>query len=73
VAAMTLVPGRSIGSMGNEHPKSNQVLFVVEGEVLAEIGEEKKALRKGNVDIVPAGVSHRFVNHSESHVKTLNV
>ena len=73
VATMTLAPGKASGPKGNEHPKSEQVLFVVEGEVLAEIGDEKQTLRKGDVVIVPAGADHRFVNHGASTVVTLNV
>jgi mannose-6-phosphate isomerase-like protein (cupin superfamily) len=73
VATMTHAPGKSSGPKGNEHPKSEQVLFVVEGEVLAEVGDEKKTLRKGDTVIVPAGAAHRFVNHSESTVITLNI
>jgi len=73
VATMTLAPGKASGPKGNEHPKSEQVLFVVEGEVLAEIGQEKQTLRRGDVVIVPAGADHRFVNHSGSTAMTLNV
>ncbi|HXE56290.1 MAG TPA: cupin domain-containing protein [Tepidisphaeraceae bacterium] len=73
VATMTLAPGKSSGPKENEHPKSEQVLFVLEGQVLAEIGEEKKTLRQGDVVIVPAGAAHRFTNHSESPAMTLNV
>jgi mannose-6-phosphate isomerase-like protein (cupin superfamily) len=73
VATMKLAPGKSSGPKGNEHPKSDQVLFVVEGEILAEVGEEKTTLRKGDVVIVPAGVAHRFVNRSGSDAMTINV
>lgn len=73
IATMKLAPGKSSGPKGNEHPKSEQVLFVVEGEVLAEIGEEKATLRKGDAVIVPAGADHRFVNHGGSPAITLNV
>ncbi len=73
VVTMTLAPGKSSGPKGNEHAKSEQVLFVVEGEVLAEIGQEKQTLRKGDVVIVPAGAAHRFVNHGASAALTLNV
>jgi len=73
VATMTLAPGKSSGPKGNEHPKSEQVLFVVEGEVLAEIGGEKQTLRKGDVVIVPEGADHRFVNHGGSTAVTLNL
>lgn len=73
VAVMRLTPGKASGPMGNEHPKSEQVLFVVEGELYAEIGQEKATLRKGDIAIVPAGADHRFVNKSGSDVLTLNV
>jgi mannose-6-phosphate isomerase-like protein (cupin superfamily) len=73
MATMTLAPGKSSGPKGNEHPRSEQVLFVVEGEVLAEIGDEKTTLRKGDCTIVPAGVDHRFVNHGGSPAITFNV
>jgi len=72
-ATMTLAPGKSSGPKGNEHPKSEQVLLVLEGEILAEIGKEKATLRKGDFVIVPAGVAHRFVNHSESNAVTFNI
>lgn len=72
-AVMTLAPGKSSGPKGNEHPKSEQVLLVVEGEVLAEVGDEKQTLRKGDAVIVPAGAAHRFVNHAGSPAVTFNV
>lgn len=71
-AVMTLAPGKSSGPKGNEHPKSEQVLFVVEGEVLAEVGDERRTLRKGDAVIVPAGAAHRFVNHGGSPALTFN-
>lgn len=72
-AMMTLAPGKSSGPKGNEHPKSEQVLLVLEGEVLAEIGKEKITLRKGDVVIVPRRVAHRFVNKAASPAVTFNV
>jgi mannose-6-phosphate isomerase-like protein (cupin superfamily) len=72
-ATMTLAPGKSSGPKTNEHPKSEQVLLVLEGEILAEIGEEKITLRKGDVVIVPAKVAHRFTNKAASPAKTFNV
>ncbi len=72
-ATMTLAPGKSSGPKGNEHPQSEQVLLVLEGEVLAEIGKEKLTLRKGDVVIVPPRVPHRFVNKAASPAVTFNV
>jgi len=73
IATMTLAPGKSSGPKGNEHPKSEQVLLVVEGEILAEVGDEKQTLRKGDAVIVPAGAPHRFTNPFGSPAVTFNV
>lgn len=72
-AVMTLAPGKSSGPKGNEHPSSEQVILVMEGEILAEIGDDKRTLRKGDFAIVPVGVPHRFTNHAESSATTFNV
>src|SRR6266478_1256278 len=72
VATMTLSPGKSSSPKGNEHPKSDQVLFVIDGEVLAQVGNERATLTKGDVMIVPAGAAHRFTNRSASPALTVN-
>lgn len=72
-AMMTLAPGKSSGPKGNEHPKSEQTLLVLEGEILADIGSEKRTLRQGDFVIVPLGAEHRFVNHGGSPAITFNV
>lgn len=73
VAVMKLLPGKASGPRGNEHPKSEQILLVVEGEIFAEIGKEKATLRKGDIVIVPTDTDHRFTNLSESDALTFNV
>jgi mannose-6-phosphate isomerase-like protein (cupin superfamily) len=65
-AVMVLEPGKASGKFGNEHPDSEQTVLVAEGEILAEIGEEKATLRKGDVIIIPRKVEHRLVNYSGS-------
>lgn len=72
-AVMTLQPGAWSGHKGNEHPGSEQVLLVVEGEVVAEIGSERGVLQAGDVVIVRAGQAHRFGNESEQPAVTFNV
>lgn len=72
-ALMTLKPGEASGEKSNEHPRSDQVLLVLEGEILAEIGDETELLEKGDVVIVRAGVAHRFSNESQASVSTFNV
>ena len=72
-AVMRLEPGASSGPMGNEHPQSEQVLLVIEGEVLAEIGDARSVLRRGDVVIVPRRVAHRFTNETQKQAVTFNV
>lgn len=72
-AVMTLKPGGASGRNKNAHQKSTQVLIVLEGEVQAEVDDEKRSLGKGDIVIVPAGVKHRFANHGEEVAVTLSV
>ena len=72
-AMMVLKPGEESGPMGNDHPTSEQVLYVVEGQVVAEIGSDRRTLKAGDSVIVPLRARHRFVNRSERAVVTFNV
>ncbi len=72
-AVMTLEPGDWSGPMGNEHPDSEQVLLVLEGEVVAEIGDDRATLQHGDAVIVPRGAKHRFGNLSKGKAVTFNV
>ncbi|MBV9276888.1 MAG: cupin domain-containing protein [Candidatus Eremiobacteraeota bacterium] len=70
---MTLQPGQESGEKGNEHAQSDQVLYVIAGDIEAEIEDEKTTLHAGDVVIVPAGAPHRFRNGGKSPAQTLNV
>ena len=72
-AMMTLKPGEESGPMGNDHPKSEQVLYVISGQVVAEVGGERRTLKAGDCVIVPLRARHRFVNESKRPVVTFNV
>ncbi|MFN2459173.1 MAG: cupin domain-containing protein [Candidatus Velthaea sp.] len=72
-AVMDLKPGDDSGEFGNEHPQSEQILFVVSGELLAEIGEERRRLFQGDVVVVPRNTAHRFTNVGDTEARTLNV
>ncbi len=73
-AVMDLEPGGGeSGEKSNEHAGSEQVLFVVDGEVEAEVGDERRTLRSGDVVLVPRGVAHRFTNRGTRPARTLNV
>ncbi|MBV8530258.1 MAG: cupin domain-containing protein [Candidatus Eremiobacteraeota bacterium] len=72
-AVMALEPGQASGPLGNEHPSSEQVLFVVDGEVEAVIGSEQFTMHAGDSAIVPPGTPHRFVNGAARPALTFNV
>lgn len=72
-AMMTLQPGQSSGQAGNEHPESEQLLLVLEGEVEAEIGGERATLQAGDVVIVPQRAEHIFRNTGSVPAVTFNV
>lgn len=72
-AMMTLRPGEESGPMGNDHPKSEQVVFVIEGQVVAEIAGSTATLKAGDSVTVPLRARHRFVNRSRRPVVTFNV
>ncbi len=72
-AVMVLKPGGHSSEEMNIHKKSDQVLLVVEGEVEAEVGGEKRVIRKGGSCIVPAGTPHRFEHRGEGRAVTFNV
>ena len=72
-AIMTLKPGASSGPMSNEHAQSEQVLYVVSGEVTAEVGNRTWVMRSGDSTIVPRKVPHRFRNDGTEAAVTFNV
>jgi mannose-6-phosphate isomerase-like protein (cupin superfamily) len=72
-AVMNLAPGEKSGETAEAHKESDQVLLVLEGELVAEIAEEKARLQRGDVVIVPAGVHHRFENPTSRPARTFSV
>lgn len=72
-AAMILAPGESSGPKMNEHPDSEQILFVMSGEIDAEIGQKRFTMRAGDSAIVPKRVAHRFTNAGKEAAVTFNV
>lgn len=72
-AWMTLAPGEASGPKENEHASSEQVLYVVEGDLHAEVGDREFQLRAGESVIVRKGMAHRFENRSQRAAITFNV
>lgn len=72
-AVMVLDSGEESGPLGNEHPESEQVLYVVAGLVEGEIDGRHFTMAAGDSVIVPNGAPHRFVNRSMDRAVTFNV
>jgi mannose-6-phosphate isomerase-like protein (cupin superfamily) len=74
IAVMRLAPGQSSGKTPEAHEKSEQVLYLISGELSAEIGSEKNMrMHAGDAVIIPAGIKHKFTNHGETEAVTFNV
>jgi mannose-6-phosphate isomerase-like protein (cupin superfamily) len=71
-AMMSLEPGAATGE-NEAHEKSDQVLLVLEGELIGEVGEQRPRLSKGDVVVIEAGTKHRFANASDKVAVTFNV
>jgi mannose-6-phosphate isomerase-like protein (cupin superfamily) len=60
VVVMSLPPGGEIGL--ETHTELDQVLVVVDGKGVAELGNETRAIDAGTLIQVPAGTLHNVVN-----------
>ena len=72
-AMMTLNPGEETSSKAEAHEKSDQVLLMLDGELIGEVGDERPRLSKNDVIIIPAGTKHRFENRGSTSAVTFNV
>ncbi|MGH7736739.1 MAG: cupin domain-containing protein [Candidatus Tyrphobacter sp.] len=72
-ASMTLAPGESSGPKSNEHPDSEQVLYLIDGELQADVGDRRFIMRAGDSVIVPKDANHRFTNAGTAVAMTFNV
>ena len=72
-ALMTLAHGESTSEKPNVHSKSDQVVLLLEGELIAEIADEKRQLHKGDIVIVPAGTPHKFINATSAQARAFSV
>ncbi|WP_395736260.1 cupin domain-containing protein [Prosthecobacter sp.] len=72
-ATMTLVSDAATSDELNTHPESDQVVLILDGEVVAEIGEERRTLHENDCVTIPAGTKHRFVNEGKKTVFAFTV
>jgi mannose-6-phosphate isomerase-like protein (cupin superfamily) len=72
-AVMVLEPGDATGPLSNEHPRSEQWLFVVSGTGRARVGKRSASLKEGALLLIEKGKVHRIWNSGRSPLVTLNV
>src|SRR2546421_2009366 len=71
-AVMVLRPGQSTGDLQNEHPKSEQWLFVVSGGGKATVGKRRLTLRENSLLLIERGEPHQVVNTGKRPLTTIN-
>jgi mannose-6-phosphate isomerase-like protein (cupin superfamily) len=78
-AMMTLRPGgASDDEPSNEHPRSEQWLFVIAGTGQALVGQQRTSLRQirlaeGSLLVIKKGELHQIKNTGRHLLRTLNV
>jgi mannose-6-phosphate isomerase-like protein (cupin superfamily) len=72
-AVMALKPGASTGDRPEAHEDSQQVLLLIEGELSAELDEERQILTAGDVVVIQPKVRHKFTNIGKRSALTFNV
>lgn len=60
-------PGKS--NIEHAHPDSEEIVFVLEGEVEHTLGAQRITLRAGDLIVVPRGAPHRLLNEGATPVR----
>jgi len=72
-AMMTLRPGQSSSDKPeNEHPRSEQWLYVISGTGRAKVRGRIAALKEGSLLLIEKGEAHRITNTGRRAMQTLN-
>lgn len=73
VAEMVLDSGRSTGGPNNNHPNSDQWLYVMEGKGTAVINGRSVKFEQGDLVLIEAGENHEVRNTGKEDLKTFNI
>lgn len=73
IASMILQPGAVSGEYGNEHPKSDQTLYVLSGTAQAKVSNQTVELKTGDTILIEAGEDHQIINSGSEVLRTLNL
>ena len=67
---MSLKPGEEIGL---EVHDGDQIIYIVDGEGFASVGDENAEIEKGSVLFIPAGVPHNVGNTDDDAMKLFTI
>lgn len=68
----TLHPGDT-GPPVHRHPESDEVFFLLEGELLMLLGERRLVAGPGTFILVPKGLPHAFALHGSAPARTVGI
>jgi len=71
-AVMTLKPGESTGEIQNEHPRSEQWLFVLSGTGVVRSPNRSVHVRPHALVLIEKGEPHQVVNRGRRQLTTIN-
>ncbi len=71
VIEVTLSPGG--GHAFHQHPRQEEVIYVIQGEVEQWREDEKRTLRPGDSVFLPAGTVHASFNETQNDCKLLAI
>lgn len=71
VVEVTLVPGG--GHAFHKHPRQEEVVYVLEGEVEQWLEQEERILQPGDSAFIPAGMVHASFNATQRDAKLLAI
>lgn len=73
VAAMTLTPGNSTGGPTNQHPNSDQWVYVLAGTGKAIINQKEIKLETGELLLIEAKENHEIISDGSEPLQTFSI
>lgn len=72
MASITVLhPGKE--TSGHSHGEAEEVYLFMEGEGVMKVGEERSAVKKGDIVLIPKGSFHKVYNETDSELKFVSV
>ncbi len=72
-AMMTLQPGQDTGEPENEHPRSEQWLFVISGTGKARVNNRTVSIKENSLLLIEQGEIHQIRNTGRRPLVTINL